>query len=129
MADLKEKPFWEEGIYQLEEDDPVQAGEDGIDNRQAKQLANRTQWLKGKIESQSEMLAEHASAVAEISDPDSGLDSKAPLKSPGFSGIPTVPTPSGNEPLQIVNTQYLADTLADGLLKFAQSNPESVERI
>ena len=129
MADLKEKPVWEEGIYQLEEDDPVQAGEDGIDNRQAKQLANRTQWLKGKIESQSEMLAEHASAVAEISDPDSGLDSKAPLKSPGFSGIPTVPTPSGNEPLQIVNTQYLADTLADGLLKFAQSNPESVERI
>lgn len=129
MADLKEKPVWEEGIYQLEEDDPVQAGEDGIDNRQAKQLANRTQWLKGKIESQSEMLAEHASAVAEIKDPDSGLDSKAPLKSPGFSGIPTVPTPSGDEPLQIVNTQYLADTLADGLLKFAQSNPESVERI
>lgn len=129
MADLKEKPVWEEGIYQLEEDDPVQAGEDGIDNRQAKQLANRTQWLKGKIEGQAEMLAEHASAVAEISDPDSGLDSKAPLKSPGFSGIPTVPTPSGDEPLQIVNTQYLADTLADGLLKFAQSNPESVERI
>mgnify|MGYP007101908214 CR=1 FL=1 len=46
MANLAEECKWENGIYQLEIDDPVQGGADGIDNVQGKQLANRTQWLK-----------------------------------------------------------------------------------
>lgn len=50
MANLKEKSKWEEGIYQLEENDPVVGGEDGISNKQAKQLANRTTYLKKELE-------------------------------------------------------------------------------
>lgn len=50
MANLKEEAKWEEGIYQYELDDPLQGGEDGIDNVQGRQLANRTQYLKEKIE-------------------------------------------------------------------------------
>jgi hypothetical protein len=46
MANLTEAPNWEPGIYQLEESDPVQGGANGIDNLQAKQLANRTKFLK-----------------------------------------------------------------------------------
>lgn len=45
MANLKETSTWENGIYQIEENDPVHGGENGITNRPAKQLANRTKWL------------------------------------------------------------------------------------
>ncbi|EJP75480.1 tail fiber protein [Campylobacter sp. FOBRC14] len=49
MANLKEENKWEEGIYQLEVTDPVVGGIDGISNKQAKQLANRTKFLKENI--------------------------------------------------------------------------------
>lgn len=50
MANLNETAQWETGIYQLETSDPVMGDPDGIDNRQAKQLANRTLWLKNQTE-------------------------------------------------------------------------------
>ena len=53
MADLTETSEWPAGIYQLETDDPVQGGSDGISNRQAKQLANRTTYLKGQADGHS----------------------------------------------------------------------------
>lgn len=49
MADLVEEEKWEPGVYQLEETDPVVGGENGVDNLQAKQLGNRTQYLLGKL--------------------------------------------------------------------------------
>lgn len=42
---LNETTNWEPGIYQIELTDPVEGGPDGINNRQAKQLASRTQYL------------------------------------------------------------------------------------
>nr|WP_315113249.1 phage tail protein [uncultured Campylobacter sp.] len=50
MANIKEEKTWEEGIYQLEVTDPVVGGIDGISNKQAKQLANRTSYLKKQVE-------------------------------------------------------------------------------
>ncbi|MDD0973793.1 gp53-like domain-containing protein [Pseudomonas fontis] len=50
MADLPESNEWVPGIYQLETFDPVLGGPEGIDNKQAKQLANRTQYLKARLE-------------------------------------------------------------------------------
>lgn len=50
MANLKENAAWESGIYQLETTDPVVGGADGISNKQAIQLANRTSYLKDEIE-------------------------------------------------------------------------------
>jgi len=58
MANLQETNAWEPGIYQLEETDPVQGGANGIDNVQAKQLANRTQYLKSAIGGLSADMAE-----------------------------------------------------------------------
>lgn len=49
MASLTELEQWEEQIYQLETTDPVKGGDDGISNRQAKQLGNRTKYLKKLI--------------------------------------------------------------------------------
>ncbi|WP_043617831.1 hypothetical protein [Chromobacterium violaceum] len=50
MANLQEQSVWETGIYQLETSDPVLAGPDGVDNLQGKQLANRTAYLKDRVE-------------------------------------------------------------------------------
>lgn len=50
MANLPETITWETGIYQLETTDPVLGGPDGIDNLQAKQLANRTRYLKQHVD-------------------------------------------------------------------------------
>ncbi|WP_256815426.1 MULTISPECIES: phage tail protein [Pseudomonas] len=58
MANLPEQAQWEEGIYQLETSDPVLAGPDGIDNLQAKQLGNRTAYLRGQIDDIKQSLAE-----------------------------------------------------------------------
>jgi microcystin-dependent protein len=51
MANLSETAIWESGIYQLEVTDPVQGGASGIANQQAKQLANRTTFLKQQTDS------------------------------------------------------------------------------
>lgn len=50
MANLKEQEKWEDGVYQIEENDPVLGGENGITNKPIKQLANRTLWLKKALE-------------------------------------------------------------------------------
>ena len=50
MANLQETGVWEEGIYQLETSDPVMGGADGVDNKPLRQLANRTGYLKKKLE-------------------------------------------------------------------------------
>lgn len=50
MTNLTEIVQYEPGIYQLETTDPVLGGPDGIDNLQAKQLANRTAFLKKQLD-------------------------------------------------------------------------------
>ena len=50
MADLPESNTWEAGIYQIELTDPVQGGLTGVSNTQAKQLANRTAYLKDRVD-------------------------------------------------------------------------------
>jgi hypothetical protein len=50
MANLPEKSVWTDGIYQLEEGDPVRGGPEGVSNVQAKQLGDRTRYLKDRIE-------------------------------------------------------------------------------
>jgi hypothetical protein len=47
MPNIEVLEQWDD-IYQLETTDPVQGGEDGIDNLPHKNLANRTLWLKNK---------------------------------------------------------------------------------
>ena len=65
MANLQETARWETGIYQLETSDPVMGGADGIDNRQAKQLGNRTLWLKQEIGSLQETLDGRTAAATD----------------------------------------------------------------
>jgi len=50
MANVIEAPVWESGIYRIETTDPILGGETGTANIQAKQLANRTLWLKARAD-------------------------------------------------------------------------------
>jgi len=56
VANLPENPFWEPGIYQIENVDPVSGGAPdlaqgrGINNVAAQQLAKRTSWLKQQVD-------------------------------------------------------------------------------
>lgn len=76
MANLKEENKWEEGIYQLEVTDPVVGGIDGISNKQAKQLANRTKFLKENITTLNDGKLDKSAKAAD-SDKLDGLDSSA----------------------------------------------------
>ncbi|ENG9595557.1 tail fiber protein [Salmonella enterica] len=59
MGKLTELEQWDEGVYQIETSDPVLGGPEGITNKPAKQLANRTRWLKKQLEEANNALAEH----------------------------------------------------------------------
>ncbi len=50
MANLEEQAIFDEGVYQIATDDVVLGGPDGKSNASAKNLANRTVWLKKQID-------------------------------------------------------------------------------
>lgn len=88
MANLKEQEKWEDGVYQIEENDPVLGGENGITNKPIKQLANRTLWLKkalelfGKKSVPKDLTAESTSTADET-----GHSHKLPIGSTTQKGI------------------------------------------
>lgn len=63
MAFLSESSVWETGVYQIETHDDVIGGPTGISNLQAKALANRTVYLKGRVDSGDAALAAHVAAA------------------------------------------------------------------
>lgn len=69
VANVKEENRWEEGVYQIEVTDPVVGGVDGISNKQAIQLANRTSYLKAQVES----------LLSKLNAAQSALDTKIPV--------------------------------------------------
>jgi len=52
MSNLLEQLVWEAGVYQIEDSDVSSGGEDGLFNAQPKALANRTAWLRQRVESE-----------------------------------------------------------------------------
>lgn len=74
MANLPEQNTYPAGIYQIELVDPVVGGPDGISNVQARQLANRTRWLKGIADEVIEARGEGGS----LGDRLAGYDAFAP---------------------------------------------------
>ncbi|MGG7669683.1 phage tail protein [Yersinia sp. J1] len=119
MANLPETQQWEEGVYQIEVSDPVLGGPDGISNRQAKQLASRTSYLKQKVEKGGTDLAAHIAAA----DPHTQY---APKASPTFTGTPTAPTPAANDnSKKLVTTEFVARAIA----ALAGTAPETLDTL
>lgn len=97
MANLTLTRQWVENIYQLETSDPVMGGPDGIDNRQAKELGARTNWLKDQVDT--------------INQDRTGY---APKASPAFTGVPTAPTANPNtNNTQIATTAFVKTAVAN----------------
>lgn len=96
MGKITEQQQWEEDIYLIEKQDKVLGGELGVINIQAKQLANRTKYLKGKVDT--------------INQDRTGY---APKASPAFTGVPTAPTAAlGTNNTQIATTEFVKTAIA-----------------
>ncbi|MFV4863780.1 phage tail protein [Citrobacter portucalensis] len=107
MANLPETPQWEDGIYQIEVSDPVLGGPDGISNRQAKQLAKRTSYLKQQVENGSKDLADHIAAP-------NPHTQYAPKESPALTGTPTAPTAiKTDNSTKLATTGHVKNVVAD----------------
>ena len=88
MANLKEQEKWEDGVYQIEENDPVLGGENGITNKPIRQIANRTLWLKKALELFGKKSAPKDLTVESTSTADeSGHSHKLPVGSTTEKGI------------------------------------------
>ncbi|MEG0057911.1 gp53-like domain-containing protein, partial [Hafnia sp.] len=99
--------------------DPVLGGPDGISNRQAKQLASRTSYLKQQVEKGGSDLAKHIAAA----DPHTQY---APKASPTFTGTPTAPTPAANDnSKKLVTTEFVARAIA----ALAGTAPETLDTL
>lgn len=105
MANLRETAEWIDGIYQIEKTDPVVGGEGGISNRQAEQLAARTQYLKKEVEKSA---AKH---------------------SPAFTGAPTAPTPEQSANNQQIATTEFVKTVIAALVGSAPAELDTLEEL
>lgn len=96
MGKITEQPQWEDDVYLIEKQDKVLGGELGVINIQAKQLANRTKYLKDQVDG--------------INRDSTGY---APKASPAFTGIPTAPTANQNtNNTQIATTAFVKTAIA-----------------
>lgn len=96
MGKITEQQQWEDEVYLIEKQDKVLGGELGVINVQAKQLANRTKYLKGQLDT--------------INQERTGY---APKVSPAFTGIPTAPTASRNtNNTQVATTEFVKTAIA-----------------
>ncbi|POE07861.1 hypothetical protein BV921_17305 [Pectobacterium odoriferum] len=122
MANLSENPQWVDGIYQIETSDPVVGGPDGVSNRQAKELANRTRYLKKEQEKTGSDLATHAAAA----DPHTQY---APKDNPTFTGTPKAPTPATDSNSQQVATTAFVKSVAAALVNGAPAALDSLQEL
>ena len=96
MGKITEQQQWEEDIYLIEKQDKVLGGELGVINIQAKQLANRTKYLKDQVDGINQDRTDYA-----------------PKASPAFTGVPTAPTAdSGTNNTQIATTAFVKTAIA-----------------
>ncbi|MCQ8231376.1 phage tail protein [Pectobacterium carotovorum] len=121
MANLSENPQWVDGIYQIETSDPVVGGPDGVSNRQAKELANRTRYLKKEQEKTGSDLATHAAAA----DPHTQY---APKDNPTFTGTPKAPTPATDSNSQQVATTAFVKSVSATKLAKDQNGADILDR-
>ncbi|WP_233970982.1 tail fiber protein [Pectobacterium versatile] len=122
MANLSENPQWVDGIYQIETSDPVVGGPDGVSNRQAKELASRTRYLKKEQEKTGSDLATHAAAA----DPHTQY---APKDNPTFTGTPKAPTPATDSNSQQVATTAFVKSVVAALINGAPAALDTLQEL
>lgn len=66
MSSIPESPDWREGVYQLETTDRVLGGPNGAVNLQAKNLADRTAYLKAQLAVVSRLAGSYGTLAASL---------------------------------------------------------------
>jgi len=79
MSNVTETALWEAGIYQIQTTDPVLGGANGIANVQARQLANRTSWLKARADQVDAARGSHATLQSRLAALDAETQALGPL--------------------------------------------------
>lgn len=104
MANLTEATTYDAGVYQIETTDPVTGGPAGIANKGAINLANRTKYLKSRVD-----LLEAGTTVP------TGI---ATLASPLFTGDPRGPTTTnGDADTTLATTAFVKSVVGGRLSK------------
>lgn len=104
MANLTESATYDAGVYQIETVDPVSGGPTGIANKPLINLANRTKYLKGRVD-----LLEAGTTIP---------PGVATLASPTFTGDPKAPTQAlGDNDTSIATTAFVQGTMSGRLAK------------
>lgn len=122
MANLKEKAEWPEGVYQLEPSDPVMGGENGIDNLQAKQLANRTLYLKAAIETEASTTTRGRVSLSSSTNSKSETEAATPLAVKTTYDLATGANNAANTALSIANTAKSDASTALNIANTAKSD-------
>ena len=86
MGKIKETSAWVEDIYQIEVTDPALGGENGPVNTAPRQLANRTQYLKGRADSVENELAAARGGKSTLAERINGLDMATSQGDLAFAG-------------------------------------------
>lgn len=104
MANLTETTAYDAGVYQIETTDPVTGGAAGIANKAAINLANRTKYLKSRVD-----LLEAGTTIP---------PTLAALASPTFTGDPKAPTAGlGDNDTSLATTAFVQSTVGGRLAK------------
>lgn len=104
MANVTETAVYDAGVYQIETTDPVSGGASGIANKPSINLANRTAYLKSKVDG---ILAGTET-----------LTGYAKTASPTFTGNPAAPTPAlGDNDTSLATTAFVQSTIGGVLSK------------
>lgn len=86
MGNLAEIVNWENGVYQIEEVDPVQGGPNGVDNLPHLQLANRTGFLKQQQDALSTEVTNARAGKAALADRLASLETQTQQGDATFNG-------------------------------------------
>ncbi len=112
MATQPETGVWEDTIYEIATDDPVEGGEGGISNSPLLQLANRTGWLYAQLN--------------ELIDGTTIPSTVAPLNSPTFTGTVKAPTPARGDNSTTVSTTAFVQNTVYGVLTLSVAGAANV---
>ncbi|MDD2870139.1 hypothetical protein [Neomegalonema sp.] len=102
MANLPEEAAWRPGIYQIEVTDPVIGGPDGISNIAARQLADRTAWLKAQADTAKGAFPDLAARLAALQTAAEGgaAQVSGPADWSGLIPAPTIHAPPEDPAIQ-----------------------------
>jgi hypothetical protein len=119
MAAITESALWTNDIYRIEENDPVEGGEAGVDNRPHKDLANRTLWLKQQVETNNQAITAAQTAISNETTARTNADTALQT---AINNEATARTNADTALQTAINNETTARTNADTALQTAINN-------